>query len=217
MAIGISDENAILPAMPPRCQRLGVFGGTFDPIHIGHLMLAEEARVRLSLDYVVFVPAKVSPLKLQATFGSARDRLNMVLLATQDNPYFRVSCVDLNRPGPSFTVDTLRAIKAQFGDQTQLFFILGMDSLRSLKVWRQPQEIIALTRLIAISRPSFAVDLPALERDVPGISRATDVISSLQLGISSTDIRARLHQGLPIRYLVPATVEVYIRENALYT
>jgi nicotinate-nucleotide adenylyltransferase len=198
------------------CHRLGVFGGTFDPIHIGHLILAEEARVRLALDYVLFVPAKVSPLKLQATFGSARDRLNMVLLATQDNPCFRVSCVDLNRAGPSFTVDTLRAIKEQFGDQTQLFFIMGMDSLCGLRAWRQPQEIIRLTRLIAISRPSFGVDLPSLDRDVPGISQATDVITSLQLGISSTDVRARLHQGLPIRYQVPASVEAYIREHALY-
>jgi nicotinate-nucleotide adenylyltransferase len=202
--------------MPPRCQRLGVFGGTFDPIHIGHLILAEEARVRLALDYVVFVPAKASPLKLRATFASAHDRLNMVLLATQDNPSFRVSCVDLDRPGPSFTVDTLRAIKAQFGDQTQLFFILGMDSLGSLKAWHRPQEIIALTRLIAVSRPSFAADLASLERDVPGISQATDVISSLQLGLSSTDIRTRLRQGFPVRYQVPATVEAYIREHALY-
>lgn len=197
-------------------QRLGVLGGTFDPIHIGHLIVAEEARTHLALGAVVFVPAQVSPLRPQGASAPAEDRLRMVELAIEDNPHFYLSRVDLERQGPSFTVDTLRAIKASCDSQSELFFIMGADSLSSLKNWRLPQEILRLARIVAISRPGFELDLAALERDVPGISQATDIITTVQLGISSTDIRARLKQGLSIRYQVPRAVEAYIRERGLY-
>lgn len=197
-------------------QRLGVLGGTFDPVHIGHLIVAEEARTRLTLSAVVFVPAQVSPLKLQGASAPAEDRLRMVELAVEDNPFFYISRIDLDREGPSFTVDTLRAIKASCDPQSELFFIMGADSLSTLKSWRLPQEILHLARIVAVSRPGFELDLAALERDVPGISQATDIITTVQLGISSTDIRARLRQGLSIRYQVLAGVEAYIRERGLY-
>jgi nicotinate-nucleotide adenylyltransferase len=193
-----------------------VLGGTFDPIHVGHLIVAEEARARFHLDQVVFVPARLSPLKLQGTFAAATHRFYMVQLAIEDNPSFRVSRVDLDRRGPSFTVDTLRAIKAASDQHTELHFIMGADSLCTLKSWRLPGEIVRLARIIAVARPGYELDLDGIERDVPGISQVTDVITAVQLGISSTDIRARLRQGLPIRYQVPASVEAYIHEHHLY-
>ena len=202
---------------PADVRRLGVFGGTFDPVHIGHLIIAEEARARMALDRVLFVPAKVSPLKLGHTFVSGRDRLRMLELAVEDNVHFLVSDVDLHREGPSFTVDTLRAIGNQYGPQTRLFFIMGTDSLCGLNTWNRPQEILRLTRIIAVSRPGFDLDWPALEGQVPGVSSATDLLETISLGISSTDIRARLQQGLPIRYQVPAAVESYIHQHHLYT
>ncbi len=196
--------------------RLGILGGTFDPIHIGHLIMAEEVRARLSLQQVVFVPAQVSPLKLGDSSAPPERRLRMVELAIRDNPHFAVSRIDLDRQGPSFTVDTLRAIRGACGADVELFFILGTDSLGSLKAWRSPQDILRLARLVAVSRPSYLVDVRALERDLPGISKVTDLVTTVEIGVSSTDIRARVAQGLSIRYLVPTAVETYLREHQLY-
>ena len=195
--------------------RLGIFGGTFDPIHIGHLIVAEEARAYLHLNRVIFVPARVSPFKLQGTAFSPEDRFHMVELAIQDNPYFAASRVDIDRQGPSFTVDTLRAMHRQYGPQAQLFFIMGADSLQGMGAWRAPEEIIRLAQLIAISRPGFRIDMRTLEQKIPGISQVTHIIDTLQLGISSTNIRNRLRQGLPIKYQVPAPVEAYIYSHNL--
>jgi len=193
--------------------RLGVLGGTFDPIHMAHLIIAEEARTQLLLDYVIFVPTMVSPLKPGGTFFSNEDRYEMTRLAIQDNARFCVSRVDLDRKGPSFTVDTLKTIKACCTPGMQLFFIMGMDSLCSLTAWYRPEEIIRLARLAVISRPGFVPDLGALEEGLPGVSQATDLIETLKIGISATDIRARLRQGRSIRYLVPASVEAYIHDH----
>ena len=192
--------------------RLGVFGGTFDPIHVGHLIVAEEALARLSLDRVVFVPARVSPLKLPGTHFTAEDRVQMVELAIRDNPRFQVSRVDVDRTGPSYTLDTLRTLYEQHGEACELFFVMGLDSLATFHAWHRPKEIISLSRLVVVSRPGSSVDWEALERNVPGIRRATELIDTLQIGISSTDIRERMARGLPIRYRVPEAVEEYIRE-----
>ena len=193
--------------------RLGILGGTFDPIHMAHLIIAEEARTQLSLDYVIFVPAMISPLKPGGTFFSNEDRYEMARLAIQDNACFCVSRVDLDRDGPSFTVDTLKAIKACCPPGIQLFFIMGMDFLCGLTSWYRPEEIIRLARLAVISRPGSVPDLAALESNLPGISQATDLIETLKIGISATDIRARLREGRSIRYLVPASVEAYIHDH----
>jgi len=202
---------------PGQVRRLGVFGGTFDPIHVGHLIVAEEARARVGLDRVLFVPAGVSPHKLRRTSATARDRYRMVQLAIAGNACFGVSEVDLSREGPSFTVDTLRAIRREYGPGARLYFVMGTDSLCGLKTWHRPREILRLARIVAISRPGFEVDWQALETQVPGVSRATELLETMHLGISSTDIRARVQRGLPIRYQVPAPVEAYIREHHLYT
>jgi len=200
----------------PQPTRLGVIGGTFDPIHIGHLAIAEEARVRLALDGVLFVPARVSPLKLGNHLASGEDRYRMVALAIADNPSFRASRIELDREGPSYTVDTLRALRAANGEEAELYFIMGMDSLDTLTHWRRPDEILRLARLVVISRPDCHPDWASLEAAIPGASQAITVIDSLQLDISSTDLRERVRKGWPIRYLVPAPVETYIREHRLY-
>jgi len=196
--------------------RIGVFGGTFDPVHIGHLVAAEEARACLSLERVIWIPARISPHKLGEIPASGEDRYRMVCLALQGDPAFEVSRVDLDRAGPSYTVDTLHMLQAQYGASTQLYFIMGADSLMSFRVWHRPDEILHLARLVVVSRPGFAPDLTALERDLPGITRATDMLNTVNLDISATDLRLRIRQGRPIRYQVPAAVERYIAEHRLY-
>ena len=192
-------------------SRLGILGGTFDPIHIAHLVIAEEARVMCRLDRVVFVPARVSPLKLQeGTLFTTEERFEMVRLAIADQPFFEVSRLDLDREGPSFTVETLRLLRALYPPSVGLFFVMGMDSLVNLHRWVRPDEIIRLARLVVISRPGYTPDLEALDRQVPGLAAATEMLLSLDIGISSTELRRRIQQGLPIRYQVPAAVEAYI-------
>ena len=192
-------------APPP--QRIGVLGGTFDPIHIAHLIIAEEARHRLALDRVLFVPARISPLKLDnGTLFTDEQRLEMVQCAIQDNLAFVASRVDLDREAPSYTVDTLRLLRAQWGTRHRYWFILGADSLASLAHWRDPQALLQMARLAVISRPGHAPDIASLTAIIPNIAQATDILPGLQIGISSTDIRRRLALGLPIRYQVPEGV-----------
>jgi nicotinate-nucleotide adenylyltransferase len=198
-----------------RPVRLGVMGGTFDPIHIGHLAIAEEARVRLALDEVLFVPARVSPLKLGNTCASGEDRYRMVSLAIADNAHFAISRIELDREGPSYTVDTLEALHTACG-RVELYFILGMDSLETLVHWRRPDAIVRLARLVVVTRPGYVPDWPALERAIPGVTQASEVIDTVRLDISSTELRERVRAGMPIRYLVPASVEAYIYDHQLY-
>jgi len=197
--------------------RVGVFGGTFDPVHIGHLVIAEEARAAFGLARVIFVPARISPHKLGVMPASGEDRYQMVRLAIAGNPAFWVSRVDLDRAGPSYTVDTLRALQAHVGAGVQLYFIMGADSLLAFRAWHQPREILQMTRLLVVSRPGYAPDLAALDRDLPGSAAATDLLDTVALDISATDLRARVKQGRPIRYQVPEAVERYIVQRGLYT
>ena len=208
MAVAQGEPSGLLGSV----RRLGVFGGTFDPVHLGHLIVAEQARTHLRLDHVLFVPANVSPLKRSATAFSGGDRCKMVELALLDNPAFSVSRLDLDRPGPSYTVDTLAALREEH-PQAQLFFVMGADSLASLRQWRRPNEIIGLSRIAVLRRPGTDVDLAALDRALPGLAAAVDVVETLQLDISSTDIRRRLRRGQSIRYLVPNAVREYIMEH----
>jgi len=208
-----------VPSASGRCavrRRVGLFGGTFDPIHLGHLIAAREARARLDLECVIFVPARVSPHKLDCTASSSRDRFEMTRLGIAGNAAFRLSSIDLDREGPSFTVDTLRAMRALLGDDIDLYFIMGMDSLRHIETWRAPQEIVRLAHIAALNRPGHTVNIQALEASVPGLSRVTHIIDTISVGISSTDIRRRVESGLPIRYQVPNAVEAYICQHGLY-
>lgn len=197
-------------------MRVGVLGGTFDPPHIGHLVAAEEARVRLHLERVYFVPAGTPPHKMDEPVTPVEHRLEMVTRAIASNPYFVVSRVDVDRPGPSYTVDTLALLRQQLGADTELYFILGIDSLADLPNWREPQRIIELCHLAVVDRPGYDADISSLERVLPGLSRRVEFVPMPQLEISSTELVERVRQGLPIRYQVPAAVEEYIYAHRLY-
>ena len=198
-------------------MKLGILGGTFDPIHMGHLIIAQEAALRLALDEVWFVPAGQPWLKSGSRISPSHHRMEMARLATECNPGFKVSSIEVDRPGPSYTVDTLVALQQGDAKRDSLFFILGMDSLETLPRWHQPQHLFDLFTLVAVSRPErHDSDLGFLERLRPGASREVVVIDGLNIGISGAEIRRRVSQGLPITYWVPRAVERYIYEHHLY-
>jgi nicotinate-nucleotide adenylyltransferase len=196
--------------------RLGIFGGTFDPIHHGHLVAAEEARHQLALDRVLFVPAGRPPHKPDRPITDAHHRLRLLQLATAAKPYFAISCVDLERPGPHYTVDTLRLLRAEWGPGPAFFFIEGNDSLLDVPDWHQPRRLIELCELAVVRRPGAEIDLAELERQLPGLTAHIHWVAMPLLQISSSDLRARVRAGRPISYLVPPAVEAYIREQGLY-
>lgn len=196
-------------------QRIGILGGTFDPIHYGHLVIAEEARWGLHLDRVYFVPAAEQPFKSGHHCASAQQRLEMVRLACHGNPAFIPSDVELQRQPPSFTVDTLRTFHSMVAS-AQLWFILGGDALNSLPQWRAAHEIIRLARLAAVGRPGVAPDLSRLDAALPGLASRTDPLIGPLLDISSTALRQRIAAGQPVRYQMPDAVLEYIVAQQLY-
>jgi nicotinate-nucleotide adenylyltransferase len=192
-------------------------GGTFDPVHLGHLAVAEEARQKAGLNEIVFVPAGHPYFKALSRISAAQHRVNMLKLAVAEKPHFKVSLLEIQRPGPSYAVDTLARLKTQLGPEDELYFILGWDSLLTLPRWEQPERLIELCKLIAAPRPGFSKpDVKLLENDLPGISQKTIVLDKPVVDISSTDIRERVKKGLPIDHLVAAEVDRYIREKGLY-
>ena len=197
-------------------MRVGIFGGTFDPIHIGHLFAAEEARTRLGLERVIFVPASLPPHKLHLNVTSTEHRLNMVQLAIADNPYFVLSRVDVDRFGPSYTVDTIELLRDEYGPETELYFIMGSDSLAEILTWHKPDRLIRLCRIVALTRPGGRTDLEELNRLLPGAIARVQLLEMPLLEISSTDLQRRVRMGMSTRYLVPSAVEEYIRQHGLY-
>jgi len=196
---------------------IGVLGGTFDPVHVGHLIIAEEARLRLGLSQVVFVPAGQPWLKQAGDISPGEHRLAMIRLAIAPNAFFRASTVELERPGPSYTVDTLSALKRELGPEANLYFILGVDALAGLPTWKEPQRIVEMCHLVAAKRRKAKdLDLQSLERSVPGISSRALILDNPLIDISSSEIRKRVAKGKPIHDMVPEAVEGYIREKGLY-
>jgi nicotinate-nucleotide adenylyltransferase len=195
-------------------SRIGVLGGTFDPIHHGHLALAEEARVALRLDTVLLVPAGQQPLKHGAHVASPHQRLEMAGLACENNPALAVSPVEVERPGPSYTVTTLEHLQAETGGE--LHFILGADALADLHRWREADRVVELARLIAVGRPGYVADLAALEARLPGVVGRVTLLEGPRLDISSSELRRRIAGGRPVRYLLPDAVIAYIEEHRLY-
>lgn len=190
-------------------SRLGVMGGTFDPVHHGHLVAASEVAHRFMLDEVVFVPTGQPWQKSDRVVSPSEDRYLMTVIATADDARFTVSRVDIDRAGPTFTVDTLRDLGAQ-RPGAELFFITGADALGSILTWRDPHDVLALAHLVGVTRPGH--DLAAAHLP-PGSASVVEVPA---LAISSSDIRRRVAEGAPIRYLVPAGVESFIAKSGLY-
>jgi nicotinate-nucleotide adenylyltransferase len=183
-------------------------GGTFDPIHHGHLVAAEEVRFALGLDRVIFIPAGRPWQKREGVVTAAEQRYEMTKLATQSNPSFEVSRIEVDREGPTYTIETLHELKSE-GD---LYFITGADATLDILTWKDPDEALGLATFVAVSRPGH--DLGKLD-DLPVKGRVV-VLEIPALAISSTDIRRRVAEGRPIRYLVPDQVARYIADQGLY-
>jgi nicotinate-nucleotide adenylyltransferase len=194
-------------------RRVGVMGGTFDPIHHGHLVAAEEARWQFDLDRVVFVPTG-QPWQKPAGVSPAEDRYRMTVLATASNPAFSVSRLEVDHQGPTYTVDTLRRLRAAQPDGARLFFITGADAVLQILTWKEPDQVLALAEFIAATRPGY--DLDRLIGKVPGAAGRVHPMEIPALAISSSDLRARVARGAPIQYLVPGGVARYIHDHALY-
>jgi nicotinate-nucleotide adenylyltransferase len=193
-------------------MRIGIYGGTFDPVHLGHLIVAEQARVELALQQVLFVLAPNPPHKPDTMILPVVHRLHMLNLAIGSHPHFAVSTVESDRPGISYTVDTLRHFSRQpEWAAAELFLIIGADSFLELKNWREPQEIIQLARLAVYPRPHLD-----LRQITPEFLQAAHFLRGPQIEISATGIRQRCSRGWSIRYLVPEEVRNYILEKHLY-
>ena len=198
-------------------MNIGILGGTFDPIQLAHLAVAEEARAWLDLAEIIFVPAGQPWLKANSPISTAEHRIQMVRLAIADKPYFKLSTVEIDRAGPSYSVDTVAELQGQLGAGDELFFILGWDSLAELPLWREPSRLIQMCRLVAVPRPGYsAPDLKKLEADILGLSQRVILMDKPEIDISATDIRNRVAHGLSISHLVPEPVERYIKQHRLY-
>jgi len=198
-------------------KTLGIMGGTFDPIHFGHLVAAETARAAFNLERVLFIPTGQPPHKVNYKVTDPWERSEMVRLAVSANVGFGLSELEIVREGPSYTIDTLRALREALVD-TELFFITGADALRSMLSWREPEEIIALTKVISVSRPGYPLQdlFETIEQYVPDHQDRIFQLKIPALAISSTDIRKRVKEGQPIRYLLPDDVKSYIELRDFY-
>jgi len=198
-------------------MEIGLLGGTFDPVHLGHLIIAEEVRRKLGLAKIVFIPAGQPWLKVDRMISHGEHRLAMVRLAIDSNPYLEVSLAELERSGPSYSVDTVSALRKEHGPEVGLYFIIGPDALSELHRWKAPARLAELCWLVAVGRPnSVKADLRELEVAIPAIRSRIKCIDVPEIGISSTEIRERVRAGASIRYLVPPEVERYIYEQELY-
>jgi nicotinate-nucleotide adenylyltransferase len=191
-------------------RRIGIMGGTFDPIHHGHLVAASEVADRFDLDMVVFVPTGQPWQKGSITVSPAEDRYLMTVIATASNPRFHVSRVDIDRKGPTYTVDTLRDLQREYGSDAELFFITGADALAKILSWKDADQVFELARFIGVTRPGFELSAAHLPADT------VCLVQVPAMAISSTACRARVAAGQPVWYLVPDGVVQYIAKRHLY-
>jgi len=216
---GFRVPGSVTPRNPEpgaRSSRIGVFGGTFDPPHYGHLAAAQEVRYRLGLERVLFAPARQNPLKTGLPGASAVERARMLELAVADEPGFALSRADLDRPGPSYTVDLLALLEQEY-PEAELLFLVGADALRELASWHRPAEMLRRWRLVTFPRPgSPPPDLAALEARLPEARGRVSVCQVPGVAIASRELRARVAAGAPIRYLVPEAVRLYVEQAGLY-
>lgn len=197
--------------------RLGIFGGTFDPPHLGHLILACEARAQLELSRLLWVLTPQPPHKVDRPISAIEQRLEMLTRALEDEPSFELSRAEMDRPGPHYMLDTIRLLADQNPD-ADLILLLGGDSLRDLPGWHRPAELVAACHRIGVMRrPGDAIDLRAIEAKIPGLPAKLQFIEAPLLEIASSEIRRRVASRRPFRYYVPAAVYEYIRQNGIYT
>ncbi len=192
-------------------RRIGIFGGTFDPIHTGHLILGQEVLHRLELSQMLFVPSAEPPHKQYAQMASADARAQMVALAIADHPLFELSRIELERSGTSYTVETLRRLRQRLGDGVDLYLVIGADNAVEMPTWCDPEGVLELAQVVVVDRPEH--DRGRID---PGLARQMNFLDTPLLDISSTDIRARVNAGRPIRYLAPEPVVRFIETHGLY-
>ena len=198
-----------------RC-RVGVVGGTFDPIHLGHLILAEEAGEQLGLSIIYFVPAGDPPHKRERRLAPVQNRLQMIELAIAGNDRFRTSRVDADRSGPHYTFDMVEILQRQLGPQVELYFLMGYDSLAEFPSWHRAVDLLAACHLVALTRYNVPLDWPFLEARLSGIRERVTLLDMPELEISSHQIQERIRAGRTTRYLVPEAVRSYIENRSLY-
>ncbi|MBI5303815.1 MAG: nicotinate-nucleotide adenylyltransferase [Chloroflexi bacterium] len=197
-------------------EKLGVLGGTFDPPHKGHLLIAHEAVTQLGLTQVLFAPTRQPPHKPQNHVTPIEHRVEMVRLAIAPYPRFVLSRMDVERDGPTYTADTMRLLREQSHDAVELYFIMGMDSLANLLSWHAPAQLIAQCRLAVFKRPGFHANLAEMERALPGITERVVMLNSTMLDIAASDLQKRVSMGESIAAAVPDVVEAYIKAHGLY-
>ncbi|MBN2090059.1 nicotinate-nucleotide adenylyltransferase [candidate division KSB1 bacterium] len=193
-------------------MKLGIYGGTFDPIHTGHLILAESVRSQLKLDKILFIPAAIPPHKTESKITSPEIRYEMLQLAVADNPYFQVSSLEIQRTGVSYTINTIKTIHEQMQLQREeLYFILGADNILGFPTWHKPDEILELCHIVVLPRPE--IDLKNIH---PMLQNKIIIVKTPIIEISSSVIRQLSKQGRSIRYLVPESIFQYLQRNQLY-
>lgn len=198
-------------------HKLGIMGGTFDPIHIGHLVTAEAVRNEYGLDNVLFIPAANPPHKQTQKVTPAIHRYIMTAMATYSNPYFHVSSIELDRPGPSYTIDTIYELIKRFGKNTEIYFITGADAIQEIPSWDRIEELLGLCQFIAATRPGCLPTVDNIKEYFGDLGKnRIHRLTTPELEISSTDIRERIKKGYSIKYIVPESVENYILKEGLY-
>ncbi len=198
-------------------MKLGIFGGTFDPIHNGHLVIAEHVRVTMGLERVLFIPAGQPWFKVNRTVTEARHRLEMVKLAVAPNPKFEVSDIEVRREGPTYTIDTLTELRETMGEGVEFFVILGTDALNELHRWRAPGEVLDMATIVGVARPEAdVVDREALESIRGGASEEIVLVDGPRVDISAVSVRQRMVDGLQVGGLIPQVVHSYIERHGLY-
>jgi nicotinate-nucleotide adenylyltransferase len=201
-------------------MRIGIMGGSFDPIHTGHLIVAEQMRDARQLDQVIFIPTKVPPHKSDRMLASSSDRLKMARLAVADHPGFEVSDIELRREGPSYSIDTIAELREKWRNEHRVFFIVGADTLAELPTWRRPGDLVDHADFLTAMRPGFPMDFwddLSVTFSPEQLARLKQgCVDTIPVGISSTVIRQRVSEGKTIRYLVPDAVEKYIHQHGLY-
>ncbi len=201
-------------------KKIGILGGTFNPIHMGHLIMAEEVCKRHNLSKVLFVPAYIPPHKYVEDLANANQRYQMVKYAIDENSKFKVSNMEIKREGKSFTIDTIREIIHHYGEDIDIFLIMGADSLNELELWKDIKKLSQLCHFVIVNRPGYKTEPSTRLVEIIGSDNVLDMerlrLTIEPVGISSTDIRKRINDGVEIKDLVPECVEVYIKEHGLY-